>query len=374
MPHKKEHDLDSLLSSRARAAVEHALRSGGEVAKDEIDTLDRLARLAELQRVTAPPERRRRWPVIGLAVATLAMVSLLLFARVPQTEIELDVQVTEVGFLLDARQVLLENVALRQVGASGLSGVQLPEPTDALLAGTDRDGDESVIRVSAGRGDAEGSINMGAIVPQAGTEVWLRQGENPNQYRLSLRDPRDPIQIDVAGSVAISLAGVPPRVHLFETPGGIVLRPGTGVVSLDMVLLDQKRAGITSHMSASGLNFSRVDEISDRSLALVRRLSTIVSGTLYLESLNDQRRQLRAGEDLQFSQAKGTIRMIRVEPEHLSLNFHGWVRGMRTDADNLMPTWLDWLKAQHSVSLFWGTAVYLFGLGLAGVKWVKGAL
>jgi hypothetical protein len=66
--------------------------------------------------------------------------------------------------------------------------------------------------------------------------------------------------------------------------------------------------------------------------------------------------------------------MIRVEGEHLSLNFHGWVRGMRTESENLMPTWLEWLRARHGLSLFWGTAVYLFGLGLAGVKWVKGAL
>ena len=373
MPVTRGPELDALLSQRARAAIEQALRSGGEIPQAEIDSLDRLARLAELHKTTAPPEPRRPWPVVALGVATLAIVSVLLFARVWSTEIELEVNASEVGFLLGGRQVLLESAALTRIGVSGLAGVELPEPFDALTA--DGNGGDAAIRISVKEGEgSSGSINLGAIVLDQDSEVSLRKGERPNQYRLSLRDPREPIQLDIAGGVEVALAGVPPRTEVIGSPRGILLRPATGVVSLDMELVDPRQAGVTSQVPARALRFSRVDEIPDRSLALMRKRSTIASGTLYLEALNSQQRRIRAGEDLQFESSSGTIRMIRLEAEHLSLNFHGQVSGMRTGAENLMPTWLEWLRARHGLSLFWGSVVYLFGFGLAAVRWVKGAI
>jgi hypothetical protein len=34
-----------------------------------------------------------------------------------------------------------------------------------------------------------------------------------------------------------------------------------------------------------------------------------------------------------------------------------------------MPTYLEWLKARHGLSLFWGTSLYLFGLAAAALRW-----
>ena len=373
MPSSQRSELEGLLGDRARATIERALRSDGEVPPGEIDGLERLARLVELQKRTAPPEPRRPWPVIAIALATLVIVSILVFARVGQTEIELEVNASEVGFVLGERQVFLESAALKRIGASGLAGVELPEPFDALLAeGSDGD---AAIRVSVKDADGTpGSINIGAIALSEGAEVSLRKGDHPTQYRLSLRDPRESIQVDVAGGVEVALAGVPPRTDALEAPRAIVLRPAPGVVSLDMELIDPRQSGVTSQVAARQLRFSRVDEFPDRSLGLVRKRSTIVGGTLYLEALNSAKRQIRAGEDLHFDSSRGTIRMIRLDPEHLSLNFHGEVGGMRTGEQNLMPTWLEWLRARHGLSLFWGSVVYLFGFGLAAVRWVKGAL
>ncbi len=57
------------------------------------------------------------------------------------------------------------------------------------------------------------------------------------------------------------------------------------------------------------------------------------------------------------------------------MTFHGRVKGMKIGSDanprSLMPTLLDWLRAQHGLSLLWGTTVYLFGIGLAVVRWFK---
>jgi hypothetical protein len=123
------------------------------------------------------------------------------------------------------------------------------------------------------------------------------------------------------------------------------------------------------------LAFFRVAEHSEHDVSIVRKLSTITSGTLYFEALNGATRTLRAGEALRFGEARGEIRTLRLGKDQLTLNFQGRVRDMRTGSDDnprtLMPTWLDWLRAQHGLSLLWGTTFYLFGMALAVLRWFK---
>ena len=132
---------------------------------------------------------------------------------------------------------------------------------------------------------------------------------------------------------------------------------------------------MTPQVPIERLAMRRVDEFGDRGLSIVRTVSTIVSGTLFFESLNGLRRPLQSGEALRFERSSGEMRTVQLEPGHLTMGFNGWVSGMKTGSDesprSLMPTWLDWLRARHGLSLLWGTSVYLFGIGLAVVKWFK---
>ena len=72
------------------------------------------------------------------------------------------------------------------------------------------------------------------------------------------------------------------------------------------------------------------------------------------------------------------MRTMRLEPGHLTMNFHGRVRGIKTGSDasprSLMPTWLDWLRAQHGLSLLWGTSVYCSGSVSPVVRWFRAPL
>lgn len=106
---------------------------------------------------------------------------------------------------------------------------------------------------------------------------------------------------------------------------------------------------------------------------MVRRLSTILSGTLYLEALDGRAYPLRYGEALDFDHAEGVIRSLDVQKEQTVLRFRGQVRGMRTgwaDAQrSLMPTFLEWLKARHGLYLLWGTTLYILGLIGGILRW-----
>ena len=82
--------LRRLLTNSTSAAVEKAVRSGGEIAEDEMAALRRLARLVKHHQAAEAPPQRRTWPLIVLGASTLLIASVLLFARVWSTEIELE--------------------------------------------------------------------------------------------------------------------------------------------------------------------------------------------------------------------------------------------------------------------------------------------
>jgi hypothetical protein len=366
-------DLRRLVAAKSAAATEAALDAGGSVSQEQIEELNRLTRLLELQQ---RPESQAKgpWPVALLLLATLLGVSVLLFARVRETAIELEIDATQVTFQLATRQILLEHVSLERLGAAGLSSIQLPDlPAKLALENGDDSDDHAIGIVAATDGARRGSVDITHIVPAAGTQVTLGRSDMASEYRLSLIDPHFDINVGVHGPVRLSAAGGDPID--FETPRGIRLEATKGVVDLDLTFRDVSASGVIPQIPIQKLTFARVADHSD-DVVVTRRLSTIESGTLYFESLNGEQRKLRAGEALRFREARGEIRALRLGSDHLTLNFQGRVRGMVTGSadnpQNLMPTWLEWLKAQHGLSLLWGSTFYLFGLALTVSRWFRG--
>jgi hypothetical protein len=369
--------LCRLLKARADAAAEAALKSGGHVPPDDLAAINDLGRLLDLRsRPTVAPGQHRFWKVAVLLATTLLVLSLLLFARVPETAIELDVHASEVSFVLPTQQVLLERVDLASIGASGLTRINLPEElAGAASIGDGEDGrDQAILILVADEKGRRGSIGISAVVPGANTEVRLRRADQPNQYRLSLNRPHVAMNVDVYGPVSVTVPGVGRQRFDFTSPRAITLEAGAGPADFDLTFREAG-SSIMPQVPIQRLAFFRVAERSDSSLSLVRRLSTLTSGTLYFESLNGEKRELRAGEALRFNEARGEVRTLQLGKDDLALNFHGRVRGMRTGSEdsslNLMPTWLEWLKARHGLSLLWGTTLYVFGMALAVLRWFK---
>jgi hypothetical protein len=133
------------------------------------------------------------------------------------------------------------------------------------------------------------------------------------------------------------------------------------------------REGLSPGLFVGNLSLLRIDQLQDAERTLVRRVSTILSGTLYLESLNGLVRPLRPAEAIQFDRSYGEIRTLGFHDGHLVVNFHGRVHGMTTGTGesrrSLMPTYLEWLQARHGLSLLWGTTLYLFALIVGVIRW-----
>jgi len=371
-----EDQLRDLLRCRAQAVGNETIQAGGQVATEQVEALQRLARLVEICNAAQSLPSRKRWPVATVLGSTLLIVSILLFARVSTTEIELDLTVSEVSFVLPTQQVLTEGISLSALGVSGLREIHLPYTRTHDPRTTSASEDiGSAIRLSvASDGERQGTVTLATLTLPAETRVRLHRTEMPRQYRLSLEGTGLVLSVHVNGSVSIGLSGAPAKQFDFLSPKSILLQPGADEVDVDLLVLpDASQSVFSPQLPASTLSLFRIDEFTGLGGTLVRRVSTVLSGTLYFESLNGEKRPLRPGEALHFAQARGEIRTLQLHDNHIALQFHGHVHGMSSGSDkshrSLMPTYLEWLRARHGLSLLWGTTLYLFGVIVGALRW-----
>jgi hypothetical protein len=362
-----------LLGRRVESLRSEALSNGGEVPAEDLDRVARLQRLLEIHAATHPAPAARRWPLAAAFGVTLMISSALLFLRVPETDVDLDLRLSEVTFVVPTPQMLTANVSLATLGASGLHGVQLPTRDGVGPERVASEGVPSAVRLSAeGR---QGSVSLAPIVLPPGTRVWISQVQ-PAHYRLSIAAPAKTelgLRADVHGRVELGLPGSPATQLDFRSPRGIALESGLDQVDLDLRFPRLPATPFVSRIQIEGLRLSRVEELVSAGGTVVRSASTVLAGTLYFDSLAGQERKLRPGEPFAVERSRGEIRSLELREDGIGLRVLLRVQKMTVGAqDNrrsLMPTWLEWLHARHAVSLLWGTATYVFGLLLLVLRW-----
>lgn len=373
MPKSPGDNPREVLKRQAEAAAEE-LRGGADVPPEQIERLQRLQLLVEAYDATHPPARRR-WPVAVVFVATLLGCSVLLFVRRRETDIQLDLAVLEVAFVLPAEQKLVELTPLTILGASGMGAVELPRAHDrsdgALQPG---DGAVPPVRLAvAGDGRRQAGITLETIILPANTRVRVRS-DGAQALRLSLQRAATELQASVYGPIEVAVAGQGVQRLDLASPQPVRFRPAPNEADLDLTLAGSGKKVFAVPLQADSLSFIQVDRAGDETRTIVRRTSAILSGSLYFESLSGQERKLRPGDMLELSGARGEITELRVEPDHLALRYQGRVEGLSVGAGesrrSLMPTWLEWLKARRGAWLLWGTAVYLFGVVMGFVRWL----
>lgn len=367
--------LRTLRDTEVAKAAQAALRSG-EISEAEGDALDRLARLVELEDARTPTWRSRA-PVIAVTIGTLVVVSVLFFARVTSTDIELDVEATRLSFSLPTRQTLTEMLPVSKLGAGRLREAEIPRvgKQDSQTFRSD-EGDVAVQVAPATAADRRGTVTLEGLILPPASSVSVTHAGAPRQYRIEVTAAAPDLHVALFGPTDLSVTGSGKRTLDFDVPGAMTLRSGKNGLFFDIALPEGAAGSLATQLAARNLSLQDVDESSDGNRTIVRRVSSIVLGTLYLEELDGKERKLRAGELLQFAQSEGELRSVRLDADRMVLNFQGTVQGMTIGRGrnqiSLMPTWLEWLQARHGVSLFWGSALYLCGIAIAVFKWLKG--
>jgi hypothetical protein len=372
MPDSDKDPLRELLKRELDAFAAEVAGTEGSMSADRIEMLNGLAKLIET-RDSLRSKPRNWWPALVLA-GTLVIVSVLLFARVRETEIELDISVAQLSFALANAQVLSGATDLSTLGVSGLRDVQLPNSQSS--SGNEiapAQSQEPVLFLTASaEGQHHGNVTLAPLVLPSNAQVRLACSDVVNQYGLSLNTMNFKFEAAVYGAVTISLPGSS-KAFDFATPKQIVMQGGSQEVNLDLTFPSLPQSALSPQLEVREIGFTRIDQFLEPNQTLVKRLSTIVSGTLFLESLNGQAFPLRPGEELKFEHSQGEIRSLVLAAHHIDLKYRGRVTGMTAGTGDgrrsIMPTYLEWLKARHSLSLFWATSLYLFGLATAALRW-----
>lgn len=318
------------------------------------------------------PARPNRWLPAVVFFTTLVVASVLLFVRVGTTSIEINGTFTGLGFVSAQQQPLDRPLRVTALGVAGATTVRFPEesplPTGATTARVAVD--ESADAKQAG------SIVVDRIVVPANTQVWLARTDVPRQYRLSLRAPAPAtidVHADVAGTVAFAPSVAARGPIALRAPRAVDVASSGGALDLDLTLAPGAPTPRWEQLAVRDLRLYRIEDVQDATRPFARPLSTIQSGSLYFEALGGVERKLRTGELLRFGAASGTFLTIDLRDDGIAAIFQGDVREMRTGSGDaprsLMPTLLEWLRKRQALSLLWGTALYLSGIGLTLRRW-----
>jgi hypothetical protein len=134
-------------------------------------------------------------------------------------------------------------------------------------------------------------------------------------------------------------------------------------------------------MGVSGISMLQVEELIEGTGPLARQVSSLASGSLYLESLNGKQVALRPYEELRFTRSSGDIRKLSLSPSGgldagtLALEAQASVEGMtigrQPNVRSLMPTYLEWLSARQGLALLWGSTLYVSGALASLLSWLR---
>lgn len=293
MRERKRDPLRELLDREIEAFTAEASRDAGNLSAQRIERLGQLARLIEIRNSSRP--KPRNWGAALVLMCTLAVVSVLLFARIPETDIELNVSLAEASFALAKDQVVTNAMELSALGASGLRSVQLPRSR-----GESRDTSQTleepgpaISLTCSSVGTRHGTVTLAPLLLAAGTRVTLHYSELPNQGQLSTNAANLAFQATVDGPVTVGRSGSPARELDFTSPRPVLLEGGSEETELDLIFSEMPQSPFSPQLQVQDLSFARIDQFLGPDRTLIKRLSTILSGTLYFESLNGQERRLR---------------------------------------------------------------------------------
>ncbi len=372
------HQLRKVLHEEVKKLSDQVIQKENTISDEQVENLKRLSLITDIYDRSRPKTKRKRWPMLVLLAATFLVVGLLLSFRVSNTEIELAITLTELRFELFKPTILTDAMVVSALGISELKEIRFPRA---------RGRSAQTVQASEGRGTAlrlavidgeqsQSTVTLTALLLPTGTLVRVVRTEIPNQYRLFLEMPENSeitLQVSVKGTIQIALPGAPTEQYAYPFPQSVQMQAATNRITFDITLPDDGQASFSPHLPVKNIAFVKIDQFLGAAEPYIRKISTVLSGILYLAERNDLEYKLRTREGLQFEESEGILRLFTLRNDQLSLQFHGNVRGMTTGWDenrkDLMPNYLERLSAQHSLALLWSTTIYLFLLFLSVWKW-----
>lgn len=343
---------DRALAARVQALAAK-LRRGGRLDAEDLAELQALGQLQQLLAHQAPQPKAARWPLALALVAALALASALMSLRTPGTPIELDAEVSALRFELAQAQAITGTLPLAGLRAIGLQSEEGGSAGPPVVFGA-RNAADAACRPT---------LTLEPLFLPAGARVALRASPQDARLRLTLHAPGAMLQLSVGPCAA---ARQPRQAR------SLSLRLGADEVDLELEAAAGPLA-LAPVIAAQGLALDEIETLAGDGATHVRRASTLRAGRLHLLALDNRTLELRRGELLTLGGARGELRELEAAAGLLKLRFAGEVttltKGEGGQARNLLPTLLEWLRANQALALVWAGGLTLFSLGNALTRW-----
>lgn len=349
--------------------LSHAAANDPTIVNGLIARVQSLSAAIELIEKAKNKARDRRIAVSAWVAAVLLTGTLLLLHR-PSAEIVTDARSSQLWFSVTAPFAPLRGVAqVASVELTGLAKIRR-EGVPEVAAEPDEDLHLRIQPDLASK--SPGSIGFDPLIIPAGTEVELTQTGSGTAILMRFQYPSGAspvLDLDVTGDVVIRLNGQQ-RVS-FPAPVRITAVPAADAQLI--VEFGSREVTFPTPVPVGSVSWNRDARSASVHPGGARNESSILSGKLSLEEFKDRSVNLRNGELLHLGEASGQIRQLRSDGEALSSQFDGAVKELSTGEgnreQNLMPTWLEWLRQRDALVQFWALAGYLAALGLAAARW-----
>ena len=187
-------------------------------------------------------------------------------------------------------------------------------------------------------------------------------------YRLHLESPGTQLKLTAHGRIRMNRAR---EFQFTGAPRDFVFTVGETPVDLDLGLAQEKEPDLHMQLPVDRLTLARVEQYG----AGIRQVSSILTGSVFFEELNGQEHKLRPAEGVRLELANGALRTASLLPGKIALRYNGEVKGVWTSAGpnerSLMPSWLEYLRAQQPLALLLSTVVAAWALFQSLLKWMR---
>jgi hypothetical protein len=339
-----------------------------EISDEDLTKLKQLSELdAYLPKPPAHPARR--WPVILLSLGIFLIPGVMISMKVPSVEVQFNLLVTEVSWQQDQPGEIMGYVELDSLGVSSFSSIHLPR-TRATAA-------EELSVPPANfwlPADGSGNISLAPVSAAKGARIWLSKSPGEATAELSIKAPDSDVTVNLSGTVGIDSSGQRLGERDFGRPRPVVIRTSEPRL-LDLALhfnLDQN-IPFPSNIMISSLSLQQLEDVVVDGLRTPRKISTVLDGEIYNQSMNGKKYKLRKGEWLLVDGVEGEIRSMQITNEGIRLDYHGIVTGISIGSSknkrDLMPNWLEWFGERNSVKMLWGAFLWLLSTLFGVIKW-----
>lgn len=365
--------LTRLLKLKLKKANEKSQGVEGNIDESHLDELEAITRLLKLNTLVSKHSFRNKMFIASSFIVTLGIVSLLVFVKIPETQVEMNLMLDAVSFTVTDEQIFTETLLLDEITVSGFMDVQISERLMNLTKlNQPHLKDISVLYVSALQSnDLRTSISLSQIIVPGSSKISIERPNDSSVFRLSLYNKKR-IDIDLRGALNLSFQyderlpisfNVPQRITCYfkDKLNPIDLKPR----KLPVRVIPQ--------LEINKLSLHHTEEYIDFNSSIIKPVSAIQSGTIYFESLGGKKKELRHGELLNVQVKEGSLTMLTIHKNYIHINFQGIVKRLESGATatkrSLMPSYLEWLFENHTLGLLWGSAIYLFGLIVTFINW-----